>query len=180
MAAGAGIERWLPEELATAGSQLVERLRQRSVRIPIPERVVARSITRVGDPSLRDLALELGPGGRLRVSGLKRKGIWIPFSVGLIAVPPSPGAPGPSVDLYLERVSPFFAGPFVLRALGQMPEMEPLGSSIRIRLDRWIDRQEWASPLPRGVLERVQVVDVTTDTARRALVVTLGWGGGGG
>ncbi len=172
------MERWLPDELATAGSQLMERLRQRSVRIPIPEGVVARTMTRVEDPSLRDLALALGPGGRLEVSGLKRKGIWIPFSVGFIAVPPEPGAPGPSVELYLERVSPFFAGPLVLRALDQMPEMEVLGSAIRIRIDRWLDRQEWASPLPRRVLERVQVVDVATDTTRRTLTVTLGWGSG--
>ncbi|GEM_PF-1825852 len=174
------MERWLPEELATAGSRLMDKLRQRSVRIPIPERVVAQSMTRVEDSSLRDLDLALGPGGRLEVSGFKKKGVWVPFSVGFIAVPPAPGMPGPSVELYLEQVSPFFAGPLVLRALDRMPEMEVLGSAIRIRIDRWLDRQEWASPLPRGVLERVQVIDVATDTTRRTLTVTLGWGSGDG
>ncbi|MFW6278332.1 MAG: hypothetical protein ACOC1T_02900 [Halorhodospira sp.] len=169
--------RWVTaSELAEAGSQLLERLRQRSVRVPIPERVLARSLTRLGDPTLCDLALKLGEGGRLAVSGYKHKGVWIRFTVGFIALPPPPSARGPALELHLERVSPFFAGPFVLRALDRMPEMEVIGSRIRIHIDRWADRQDWVPPLPRGLLERVQVVEVTSDLASQALLVTLGWG----
>ncbi|MBK5936652.1 hypothetical protein [Halorhodospira halophila] len=162
-----------PEELIRTGSRIVERLRQRSVCVPIPERAMARTVTGVRDPSLRHLALRIREGGRIVVSGEKRKGVWIPFSVTFIAVAPPPGTAGPCVELHLERTTPFFAAPFVLKALGRMPEMEIIGARAHVHIHRWLDQQEWSGPLPTGVFNRVCVTEVRTDAAKRQLLVTL-------
>ncbi|ABM62946.1 hypothetical protein [Halorhodospira halophila] len=172
------MERLLPEELIRTGSRIAERLRQRSVCVPIPERAMARTVTGANDPSLRHLTLRISEGGRIVVSGEKKKGVWIPFSVTFIAVAPPPGTAGPSVELHLERTSPFFAAPFVLRALGRMPEMEIIGNRARVRVDHWIDQQGWAESLPTGMFKRVRVTEVDTDPGNRQLLVTLGLAGG--
>ncbi len=172
------MSRWLPEGLAQAGSGLVERLRQRRVSVPVPESALMKTLGHVQDPTLRGLTLEIGDGGRLTVRGEKRKGVWVAFSVTFIAVAPSPGSPGQCVELYLERTSPFFAGPLVLKALDRIEEMEVVGGRARVRLDRWVEEQEWAQPLPSGVLDRIRVVGVASDAAERRLLVTLGWAGG--
>ena len=171
------MERLSPKELLQAGSRLIERLRQRTICVPIPEQAMARTVANIRDPSLRRLALRIGEGGRITVSGEKRKGVWIPFSVTFITVAPPPSAPGPCVDLHLERTSPFLAGPFVLRALGRMDEMQIIGSLARVQVAQWIEQQAWSDPLPTGVLQRIRVTGVTTDAERRQLLVTLGLGG---
>ncbi len=167
------MERLLPEDLIQTGSRIIERLRQRSVCIPIPERVMAHTVTGIRDPSLRNLALRIGAGGRIVVSGEKKKGVWLPFSVTFIVAPPPPAVTGPCVELHLERTSPFFAAPFVLRALGRMPEMEIIDSRARVHIHRWLDQQGRGEGLPTGVRRRVRVTEVRTDAGTRQFLVTL-------
>lgn len=173
------MRRLLPEGLTEAGQRLAESLYKRQVRFPISEGALAATLEGIDDPTLRGMRLRLEEGGRMSVAGEKRKGVWIPFTVTFIAVPPPAHEVGQAVDLYLERVEPLLAHPFILRALDRLEEMEVRGNRARVRIDRWVGQQEWARLIPEALRSRVRVVDVTTDAERR-LLVTLGWDEGGG
>lgn len=170
------MRRFLPTGLTRAGQRVWESLRTRTIQVPVSEETLAPLTSNLDDPTLRDVRLRIRPGARLEVSGMKKMGVWVPFTATFAATPPPPEAGGQAVDLYLESAEPFFARRLMLRALADMPDLEVSGERVRVHLENLVERQDWARAIPRTVRERVRVAGVDTDQQQR-LLVTFGWEG---
>ena len=170
------MRRFLPQGLTRAGARIWESLRSRTIQVPVSEETLAPLVADVADPTVRDLRLRIREGARLELSGLKKKGLWIPFSATFAASAPPAGETGQALDLHLEGAEPFFARRLMLQALAAMDELEVDGERVRVRLDHLVARQDWARAVPQGLRDRIRVAGVATDQQRR-LVLTFGWEG---
>ena len=169
------MRRFLPQGLSEAGQRVWESLRNRTIQVPVSEQTLAPLVADIADPSVRDLRLTIQDGARLELSGLKKKGLWVPFSATFVATPP-PAEAGQAVDLHLEHAEPFFARGLMLRTLADLDELEVHGERVRVRLDHLVARQDWARAIPEGIRSRIRVAGVATDGQGR-LLVTFGWDG---
>lgn len=170
------MHRFLPQGLTEAGQRVWESLRSRTIQVPVSEQTLAPLVANIADPTVRDLRLAIQDGARLELSGLKKKGLWIPFSAIFAVTPPPTGEAGQAVDLHLEHAEPFFARGLLLRALADMDELEVHGERARVCLDHLVARQDWARAIPQGIRNRIRVVGVANDDQGR-LLVTFGWDG---
>lgn len=171
------MHRFLPQGLTRAGQHILDSLSNRTIQVPISEDTLGPLVSDVDDPTVRDLRIRIRAGARLELSGLKKKGLWVPFSASFRAAPPEPGEPGQALDLYLETAEPFFARGLLLKALAAMDELEVDGERVRVRLDHLVARQDWARAIPEGIRSRIRVTDVGVDEQQR-LLLTFGWDAG--
>ncbi|MBK1735327.1 hypothetical protein CKO15_08530 [Halorhodospira abdelmalekii] len=167
------MKRFFSGLLPSQGKRIVEDLQQGRISIPIPESALANALSEAPDPGVRDLTLTLGDQAEIIISGYKRLGTWIRFVATFKATPPPLYVPGPAIDLALKRARPLGAGPFILKAMRRMEQVEVVRSKARVRIDYWVEKQRWASMLPTGMLEYIRVADISSDPDRGVLLVSL-------
>ena len=111
-------------------------------QLPIPQSLLDRLVSKVDDPSVRDLQLQARDGDRIVLSGLKKKGVWVSFSATFTLSAPAAEEPPQSLALILEQAEPFFARGAVLAALANVDGVGVAQERVLVDLGEPIARHE--------------------------------------
>ena len=159
---------------AVKAGQWAQRAAREGFTVPVPQSILDRLAARVDDTSIRDLSLTPQPGNRLRLSGLKKKGVWVEFAAEFRIAHPDTDDPPQSLVLALEKAEPFFARKPLLDALEAIQGVHVRGERILVDLGGVIAASDWGGRIPAAVRNRLRIREVaTTEDGRLRLRVAL-------
>lgn len=154
-------------------SQWAVKLAREGFQVPIPQSVLDRLIRKVDDATVRDLQLRAEEQDRVVLTGLKKKGIWVGFSVTFVLDAPGEEEPPQSLALGLEEAEPFFARGAVLAALDHLEGVHVSGERVLVDLGALISRNEWGSKVPEAIRGRLRITEAHSSRGRIQLRVGL-------